>query len=317
MARPLVLLTQPIHDTAMRRLEESAVLRVAEDRTETGLIAAVKGAAALIVRDPISAAVVMAGESLRVIARHGVGTDYIPVDVCTQRRIPVTITPDANSSSVAEWVIGAMIALSHRFGIAARRAREGEWSRRDGLTGFELGGRTLGIVGFGRIGARVAKMASVGLSMRVIAFDPIRDRSEIEATGAVAMSFDEVLGKADVISLHVPATPETRRLIDANKIGLMRPGVLLINSARGSLVETDALVAALADGRIAGAALDGLELEPPAATHPLLSFDNVLLTPHSAALTEEALVRMGNTAAEEVLRVLAGQPPLHSVNGQF
>jgi len=317
MPRPLVLLTQPIHDTAMRRLEERAVVRVAEDRTEAGLIAAVKDAAALIVRDPISAAVVKSGENLRVIARHGVGTDYIPIDVCTERRIPVTITPDANSSSVAEWVIGAMIALSHRFGIAARRAREGEWRRRDGLTGFELGGRTLGIVGFGRIGARVAKMASVGLGMRVIAFDPMRDRSEIEATGAVAMSLDEVVGTADVVSLHVPATPETRRLIDSRKINLMRPGALLINSARGSLVETDALVTALADGHIAGAALDGLELEPPAATHPLLHFDNVLLTPHSAALTEEALVRMGNTAADEVLRVLAGQSPLHSVNGRF
>jgi phosphoglycerate dehydrogenase-like enzyme len=150
--------------------------------------------------------------------------------------------------------------------------------------------------------------------MRVLATDPHRAASDIAASGAVPSSFDEVLRTADVISLHVPATPSTHRLIDADKIRRMKRGAILINSARGVLVDTEALVAALHSGHLGGAALDGLAAEPPEIEHPLLQFDNVILTPHSAALTEEAMLRMGSAVAEEVLRMLAHKPPLNSVN---
>lgn len=314
MTQPVVLFTQAIVASAMERIARIADVRIASDRSEHALGDQVREAAALIVRDPITPSVIGAGKNLRLIARHGVGTDYIPVEECTRRGIPVTITPGANTNAVVEWVIGTMISLSHRFGTAMRYAHHGEWKKRDGLEGFEISGKTLGIVGFGRIGSALSSLVSVAFKMRVLAFDPARNSEQIEAYGAKKSVLEEVLERSDFVSLHLPVTAETKKIINAQTLDRMKPGAILINGARGALIDTDALVGALASGRIAGAALDGLEHEPPSNGHPLLKRENVILTPHSAALTEEALYNMGHMVADEVERALSGRRPLNAIN---
>lgn len=315
MSRALVLFTQPIVPAAMDRIAAVADICVAKDRSETGLKAEIADAAVLVVRDPITPPVIAAGKMLRLIARHGVGTDYIPVDECTRLGIPVTITPDTNTNAVAEWVIGAILSLAHRFAAATGNVRKGDWKTRDGLEGFELQGRTLGIVGFGRIGSRVSAIASGAFGMQVIAFDPARDDESISRYGAERTTLEELLARSDVVTLHLPLTPDTRHLVNAHRIGTMKRGALLINSARGALVETAALLAALESGRLGGAALDGLDQEPPAPEHHAITgMANVILTPHSAALTEEALSKMGHSVADAVLDVLAGKKPSYIVN---
>lgn len=314
MNKPIVLLTQPIAASAMDRIRAIAEIRVATDRSENGLSAQMTDVSALVVRDPITPSVIAAGKQLRLVARHGVGTDYIPVDECSRRGIPVTITPGANTNAVVEWVVGTMISLSHRFGTAMEYTRRGEWKRREGLEGFELSGKTLGVIGFGRIGSALSSIVSQAFKMQVLAFDPDRSAEQIAAYGARKASMHEVLERSDFATLHLPATPETKHLINPQTLGQMKRGAILINGARGALVDTAALVAALQSGQIAGAALDGVEQEPLAPDHPLLQSKNVILTPHSAALTEEALHNMGHMVADEVERVLASKPALHTVN---
>lgn len=298
----------------MERIANIAEIRVASDRSEQALQAQIRDAVALVVRDPITPPVIAAGSALRLVARHGVGTDYIPVEECTRRGIPVTITPGANTNAVAEWVIGTMISLAHRFGVAVSNVRNGEWKKREGLEGFELSGRILGIVGFGRIGSAVSRIAKHAFDMRVLAFDPERNAEDIAEQGAIKSGLDRLLEESDFVTLHLPSTPATRHIIDAGRLGRMKRGAILINGARGALVDTDALVAALQRGQLSGAALDGLAQEPPPPGHPLTGMSNVILTPHSAALTEEALHNMGHMVADEVERVLRGAPPLYSIN---
>ncbi len=317
MQRPIVLLTQPIVESALARIRAMAEVRIAKDRSEQALREQIRDAAVLVVRDPIPASVIAAGMQLRLVARHGVGLDYIPVDECSRRGIPVTITPGANTNAVAEWAVGCMIALSHRMGTAMRFTKEGEWKKREGLEGFELAGKTLGIVGFGRIGSALSAMASSAFGMNVLAYDPERTAEEIAAHAASKTGFDELLESSHFISLHLPATSETRHVINRESLARFRPGAVLINGARGALVDTDALLTALATGQLAGAAMDGVDVEPLPADHPLLLRDDVILTPHSAALTQEALLNMGHMVADEVERALDGKAPLHAVNANF
>jgi D-3-phosphoglycerate dehydrogenase len=314
VGRPIVLFTQPIAASAMERISKLAELRVATDRSEESLASEIKDASVLVVRDPIAKSVIGAGKSLRLVARHGVGTDYIPVEECTRLAIPVTITPGANTSAVVEWVIGSMIALSHRFGTAMRYTSEGEWKKREGLEGFEIAGKTLGIVGLGRIGSALSVLATAAFRMRVLAFDPSRDATQIAEAGGVKCTLENVLEQSDFISLHLPSSADTRNIIDTGTLPLMKRGTILINGARGALVDTSALLDALASGQIGGAALDGVEGEPLPRNHPLLGRDNVILTPHSAALTEEALLNMGHMVADEVERVLSGDAPINIIN---
>lgn len=314
MKRPTVLFTQPIVASAMKRIGEIAEVRVATDRSEDGLRNQVKGAAVLVVRDPIPASVIASANELRLVARHGVGVDYIPIEECTRRGIPITITPGANTNAVVEWVIGTMLALSHRFGTAIRYTKEGEWKKREGLEGFELSGKTLGVIGFGRIGSALSSLASAAFKMRVLAFDPERSAEQVAAHGAMKEDFEAVLKQSDFVSLHLPATEETKSIINGQTLVQMKRGSILINGARGALVDTAALIAALSSDHLAGAAMDGVEGEPLPLDHPLLHRDNVILTPHSAALTEEALYNMGHMVADEIERLLCGKALLNTIN---
>ncbi|RPH60284.1 MAG: hydroxyacid dehydrogenase, partial [Burkholderiales bacterium] len=284
--RDIVLITHAIHPDAMTRLERDANVRVLADPSIAGLMAEIPAADALLVRMPIPPEAIRAGRRLRVVARHGVGLDYIPVETCTEQKIPVVFTPDANTESVAEHVVGTMIALAHQVARADRAVRAGRWDVRDGLMGIDIRGRTIGIVGVGRIGTRVAQICRGAFDMHVLGFDPHLDAQAIEARGAEPRTLEALLAESDFVTLHTPSTAQTRHLLDAQTIGQMKRGAFVINHARGALIDTAALADALKAGRLGGAAVDVLEVEPPPPGLELLQLDNVITTPHSAALTD-------------------------------
>jgi len=312
--RPTLLITNAIHPTAHAQLEKDLEVKVLPSPSIDCLVREIGDADALLVRMPITPEVIRAGRKLRVVARHGVGLDYIPVQTCTERRIPVVFTPDANTESVAEHVLASMIMLAHEIGRADRAVRAGRWSVRNSMMGIDIRRRTIGIVGLGRIGARVAEICSGAFSMRVLAFDAHLDHETIRARGAEPRTLDGLLAEADFVTLNTPLTEQTRHLLGARAIGQMKRGAYLINHARGALVDTRALTQALASGHLRGAALDVLEQEPPPADLDLLRLDNVVITPHSAALTDEAMLRMAGDAGEDILRVLRGERPRACAN---
>lgn len=315
--RPSVLITHAIHPDALTRLQAEADVKILANPSPEGLLREIGTADALLVRMPVTADAIRAGHRLRVVARHGVGLDYIPVDVCTELGIPVVYTPDANTESVAEHVVGTMIALAHNVVRADRAVRAGRWNDRDRLMGLDIRGRTIGIVGVGRIGARVAQICRDGFGMRVLGYDFYLDDKAILERGAEPRTLQSLLADSDFVTLHTPSTEQTRHLIDAAAIAAMKPSAWLINHARGALVDTAALTDALKAGRLSGAAVDVLETEPPPPSLEFIQLENVIVTPHSAALTDEAMRRMGCDAAEDILRVLRGQTPHACANPQI
>lgn len=259
--------------------------------------------------DRFDASVIEVGERLRVIARHGVGTDGVDLAAAARRGVVVTNTPGANADAVAELAIGLMLALARQIARGDRLIRSGGYQA---LRGIQLSGRTVGLLGVGRTGSAVARRASA-LGCRVLGFDPALTPAQLQESGATPASFERVVAEADFLSLHVPVTDDTREMVDADFLARMKPGAFLVNTARGELVVEDDLVRALDEGRLAGAALDALREEPPAPGSPLLEREDVILTPHSGADTEEARAAMGRGALDDLLAVLDGRPPLHPV----
>ncbi|MGJ7543158.1 hydroxyacid dehydrogenase [Variovorax sp. LT1R16] len=244
--------------------------------------------------------------TLRIICKHGVGVPNIDVAAATRRGIPVCVTPGANAQSVTEMTLGLMFAAARRIPWMDAELRAGRWSRAQ--NGLELHGRTLGLVGMGAVGQRVATVA-MALGMPVVAFDPSVSALPAALSGARLLpSLDAVVEVADVLSLHVPLTAATRGLIDATRIARMRPGAILINTARGEVVDEAALVAALRSGRLRAAGLDTMAVEPLPPGHPLISLPNVVLTPHVGGSTPAALDAMALGAARTVLAYLQGGP---------
>ncbi|MBO8140706.1 MAG: phosphoglycerate dehydrogenase [Firmicutes bacterium] len=280
--------------------------------TESELAEMVTGAAGLIVgTEPVTREVMdRAGPSLRVIARYGTGTDNVDLVAASQRGIVVTNTPGANRIAVAELTLALMFALARHIPMAHDGVRRGGWER---PLGMELRGKVLGLVGAGRIGIEVARLARA-VGMNVVYYDWVRRRETEEELGLRFAPMEDLLPQADVISLHVPLTESTRHLIGAKQLARLKPGALLINTARGGIIDEVALVQALDDGRIGGAALDVFEHEPPGLQHPLVGHPKVIHTPHLGARTREAVARMAHGAVTAVMDVLAGRRPLHVVN---
>ncbi|MGH8807427.1 MAG: hydroxyacid dehydrogenase [Noviherbaspirillum sp.] len=263
----------------------------------------------------LSAKAIACCPTLKVISKHGVGVSNIDVEAATQRRIPVYVTPGTNAQSVAEMTLGLMFAAARRIAWMDGELRRGNWSRaQDGL---QLGGRTLGLAGFGQIGQRVAAVC-LALGMRVIAFDPaLTGRSPVDSV-EIASSLEELLAQSDVLSLHVPLTPATRRMIGAPQLAMLPPDAIVINTARGEVIDEAALIDALCAGRIFGAGLDTTEAEPLSSNSPLLNLPNVVLTPHAGGSTPAALAAMASAAAGNVLSFLRGEyvDPAACVNPQ-
>jgi D-3-phosphoglycerate dehydrogenase / 2-oxoglutarate reductase len=267
---------------------------------------------ALIVRNQtiVDAELLERLPALEVVARAGVGLDNIDVDACSAAGVVVTYAPGENADSTAEHTLALALAAAHRVAELDRAVRQGEWNRRGGR---ELRGGAWGVVGFGRIGRRVAALAR-GIGMTVLAADPAVDAEEAARADATLVSLERLLERALVISLHVPLVDGVRNLIGAAELARMRPDAILVNTARGGIVDETALAAALAAGRPAAAALDVRDQEPPAHPDPLADLDQVVLTPHVAALTSEAQARVLQRIADDVRAVLAGGEPERPVN---
>jgi D-3-phosphoglycerate dehydrogenase len=248
--------------------------------------------------------------SLRVIARHGVGVDNVAVDAAARRGIPVLITPRANLRSVAEHAFALMLAVSRNLVRADRSVREGGFGLRDRLQGRELFGTRLGVVGLGRIGGEVTRMAVRGFGMRVLGYDPSLPADRIRERGAEPVeALPDLLGACDLVTVHVPLSEATRGLLGRRELASMRPGSILVQTSRGGVVDEDALVAALRSGHLAGAGIDVYETEPPPEDHPFFTMEEVVLTPHTAAITEQAMRRMALDAAQGILDILGGADP--------
>jgi phosphoglycerate dehydrogenase-like enzyme len=306
-----------MREVGMRRLREESELRLATSLEPRVLHAEIADADGLVVRTAgtIDAALMDAAPALRVIGRHGVGYDQIDVAAATERGIQVVYTPGANTQAVAEHTLAFLIGLTKRFPHQMRALREGRFLDRTKQVGYDLPGRTLAVVGFGRIGRRVAEMAHAALGMRILYNDIVPAPLKLEAhLGAQRVGFREALERADAVTLHVPLDASTRRMIDAESLSWMRPGAYLINTCRGPVVDEAAVAEALDAGRLGGYAADVYAVEPPALDHPLVHRSDCLLTPHSAAQTVEGLDNMAAGVAEDVLGVLAGRPPLNPVN---
>jgi len=270
---------------------------------EEELVEHVRDVVGLIVGiDRITATVLEKAPALRVISKYGVGVDNIDLAAATAKNVVVTITPGSNSVAVAELTIGLMIAAARRLAQADRSVREGKWSP---IVGQEVYGKTLGILGLGKIGKEVAKRA-VAFGMKVVAFDSIKDKEFAERHEIEYVELESLLTISDFVSVHLPLTPSTRRLIGEAELRKIKSGAILMNTARGGIVDEQALLRALKEGWIAGAALDVYEEEPP--TNPeLLRLSNVVLTPHMGSHTVEAIQRMSLQAVQNLLLALQGK----------
>lgn len=252
---------------------------------------------------------------LRVIGRPGIGVDNVDLVAASERGICVVNTPDAPTEPVAEKVVGWMLMLAHHLHDADRVTRSPGWQGRSALLGNDLQGKTLGLVGTGRVGGRVAGICADAFGMRVLAYDPYANPERARQLRIeLVSSLDSLLPVVDFLSVNCPLTPETRGMLGARELRAMKPAAFLINSARAQVVVEEALVEALERGWIAGAALDVLAVEPPPPDHPLLKMENVILAPHIGSFTREGMLRMLKQAAEQVLMVLRGERPPNLVN---
>jgi len=253
-----------------------------------------------------------AGRKLKVIARYGVGVDNFDIDAAAEHGVWVVNTPHANANSVAEHTVALLLACASNIVKQDRRTREVDWDSRNQTQSREVQGKTLGIVGCGHIGQMVAVKASQGLGMRVVGCDAYLDSFP---DGIFRLNtVQEVFSTADYISLHIPATEETKELVNREMLGLMKPTAVLINCARGGIVDEKVLYEALRNRRILAAGIDVFEQEPPDKSNPLFQLDNVIVSPHNAALTVESMDQMGLDAARGIIEVLTGKEPTWPVN---
>ncbi len=275
----------------------------------------IEGVQGVIVLTPaVSAETVSRSENLLAIGRFGVGYDAVDVDACSRANVAVFITTGAVDRSVAEATVGWMIALTHHMRIKDSLVRTGEWDTRSRYMGKELRDRTFGAVGFGGIGrATVGLLRGFGMKTPLV-FDPYLNPDAAAKLGVRAVSLDELMSDADFVSIHCPLTKETRGLIGASELGLMKPDAYLINTARGGIVDEDALYSALAEGRIAGAALDCFASEPVLTPHRFGTLENVLLAPHSIAWTDELFRDIGRAVCGGMLDLSLGKVPNGCVN---
>jgi phosphoglycerate dehydrogenase-like enzyme len=306
----MILLLESLHPEAEALLARAGLLvRVTDPNVPPEELSTVR---AILTRGRgrISAALIARCPALVVIARAGAGLDNLDTGAAARRGVPVIYAPGANTNTVAEHTLALMLDLARGITRGARAVAAGRWEERAHYRGNELAGLTLGIVGFGSIGRRVAALAEV-FGMRVlVATHPARPGTSPAAAGPHAsLPLRELLAAADVVTLHVPLTPATENLLGPAEFARMRPGALLVNTARGALIDMPALRAALASGALGGFAADVLDAEPPRPDDPLLAAENVVLTPHVASLTAQSYRALCLFTAENVVRVLHGEAP--------
>lgn len=288
--------------------EGDGLLRIATQAQPVGI---------LVRMGRVDAAIFAALPALRVISKHGVGVDNIDIDAATARNIPVVVASGANAVSVAEHAMALLLAVAKKIVPLDRGLREGRWEK-PGFQGRELAGSTIGLVAFGAIARQTARFAKA-FGMNVLAYDPYSPAAAFETEGVTAVAdLETLLAQSDVVSLHSPLTPDTRNLINAASLALMKPGAIIVNTARGGLIDEAALLDALRSGRIAGAGLDSFAQEPALPDHPFWSEPNIVATPHIGGVTTAANLRVGVEAAQGIVDYLAGRelPASRIVNRQ-
>jgi D-3-phosphoglycerate dehydrogenase len=314
MQKPVVLLYELIHARALEQLKQHAEVRTADNLEESYLLQVVGDVEGIIIRanGKVSRQIMQAAPRLKVVARHGTGVEAIDLEAAAELGITVVNTPDANVESVAEQCLAMMIILAKHIREADQAIRAGDWAARYRLIGVELLGKTIGIIGIGRIGYRLAELCYTSFSMPIVYFDIVANLKAEKNLNAKRVELDELLKKGDFISIHLPLIPSTKGLINAEVLRKMKPGAFLINSSRGPVIDQADLIQALQNHWIAGAGLDVFDPEPLPSDSTLLELENVILSPHMAAHTDEALYRMA-MVVEDVLAVIEGRAPKHPV----
>jgi D-3-phosphoglycerate dehydrogenase len=303
----IIVVIEPIHRCGIKILERyGKVIQLSPGSTWKDLLRVCGKADAFVTRGfiKIPKEVLEVSEKLKVIGVHGVGVDHIDVNFAEKRGIRIVRTPEALTESVAEFTVGMMLSLLRRIPMADDAVRKGEWDKKySDLVGVELMGKTVGILGLGRIGSAVAKRLC-GFKVNLIYYKRNRNVELEKQLGIKYAAFNELLMESDIISIHAPLTSETYHIISSKEFELMKHGVYVINTARGAVIDEKALYNALVSGKVAGAALDVFESEPLSPDNPLTKLNNVILTPHLAASGEETLKKMAVAVAEEVVRIL-------------
>ena len=312
-----VLIDKPIHPVALERLRQETDALTPYEAPPEEVMGLLEQADALILCTglTIGPAEMDRASQLLVIGRHGVGLDTVDLPAASARGIPVVFAPDGPTESTAEHALTLMLATARRLSLLDRATRAGNFHIRYKVVGRELDGKALGIVGFGRIGKRLAEMCQSALHMSVSVFDPFVPADAVLVWGARYFhDLADLAASVDVLSVHVPYSAQTHHLISAQVLRALKPGAILVNACRGPVVDEQALLAALQDGHIGGAGLDVYEPEPPVANNPLFALDQVVLTPHVGSFTEEGRLRMGTMVVEDVLRVFKDTRPLYLAN---
>ncbi len=312
---PVVLVAEELSPAAIAQLESGFEVRYVDGSDRAALLPALAGVDAVIVRSAtrIDAEALAQAPNLRVVARAGVGLDNVDVEAATKAGVMVVNAPSSNTVSAAEHAVGLLLAVARNVPHAMASLKAGEWQR-SRFTGAELYGKVAGILGLGRIGELVAQRLAA-FCMQVIAYDPYVPTARAAQLGVRLVGLEDLLAEADFISVHLPKTAETSGLIGERELRLVKPGVLIVNAARGGIVDENALALALKDGRIGGAGIDVFATEPPADS-PLLAFPNVVATPHLGASTHEAQEKAGTQVARSVRLALSGEFVPDAVNVQ-
>lgn len=313
MTGPVIFSTHSLHPEVTQDLQSLGTLRVGSAPTPQAIIEESRGAEVIVVRAPIPVEIILREKRLRALVRHGAGLDMIPVEAATKAGVIVANVPGVNAVTVAEHVIWSAMALLRLYPQVAADLRAKGWepARRHSNAGRELTGRTLGVVGMGNVGRALSRIALGGFGMTVIT----HTRSSATLPDGVGrVTLDTMLARADILALCCPLTDDTRGMIGGDALSRMKPDAILVNVARGPVVDEAALLAALQGGKLAGAVLDVFGTQPLPADHPFLSLPNVILTPHMAGITEESMLRMGQGVVTEVRRILSGELPDNFVN---
>ena len=316
MTQPLILSTQPLDLYAEQTFARFGQFKIAAEPTLEGLMREIAPAIALVVRGQvqITAALMDAAPNLKVIGRTGVGFDTVDIDAATARGIAVVYTPGAGARAVAEAAFAFMLALCKMIAHWDHETKKGNWQARIASQGTDLDQKTLGIIGLGRIGQIVAKMAKP-FEMNVVAYDPYLDPAVARALDVKLIDLDTLMAQADFVTLHCPQNDETMGLINRARLKQMKPGAFLINLARGGVIESlDPIHEMLVSGHLRGAALDVFLVEPPDHTHPIFGLQNCLVSPHAMATSEGAMRRIYESMANDMTAILAGNNPHYVVN---
>ena len=308
-----VLVSDPLAEEGIEILKEFADVDVNTGLTEDQLVAIIGEYDALLVRSgtEVTARVIDAGGKLKFIGRAGAGVDNIDTDAATRRGIVVANAPEGNTLAATEHTMAMMLSLARNIPQATASLKKGEW-KRSKFMGVELNDKVLGVMGFGRIGREVAKRAQA-MEMKIIAYDPFITKERAATLGVEMVPLDELFRRADVITVHTPLIKETRHVINAKTIATMKDGVRLINCARGGIIDEKALADGIASGKVAGAALDVFESEPPTDS-PIIDLDRVIITPHLGASTVEAQQNVAISVANQCISVLSGGAAKYVVN---